>query len=187
MSSIEKSPAKRGGDASAQGAFSEAIGGDAGDGELGGDGGHAGSLGLRSIAIGGKGGRGGISKGGRGGDVIATEDNSMVAGGEGGEAAQKDGRGGRGGRNGAKALFEKGLLPQDLYNAVKDYGRGGAGGSTPQYRARKAIVHRFAEELWHISLDALGPSEVDAINKALEEKGHSWRLCITDGECEFLD
>ena len=137
-----------GGNAHAEGDYSYAEGGAAGESSrgIGGDGGNAHALGVFSIAVGGRGGRGGIWKGGPGGDAVALQDGAASYGGSGGESDQYDGRGGRGGS------------PQLLHNLIGDElarragmklpygtpntfpGRGGDALDTPQYMARRVIV-----------------------------------------------
>ncbi len=72
----------------------------------GGRGGDALASGINSTAIGGKGGGSGPGgQGGNGGNAEANEDNSFVMGGEGGESGQID-RGGKGGRGPLHVLME---------------------------------------------------------------------------------
>jgi hypothetical protein len=101
----------------------------------GGKGGDASAVGTNSTAIGGKGGGAGpYGKGGNGGDASVVGDNSFAMGGEGGEAGQYD-RPAKGGRGPLQVLMEDfpakwkeisktfGLTEED----AKKYGRGGDG------------------------------------------------------------
>jgi hypothetical protein len=104
---------------------------------LGGRGGNASAVGSKSTAIGGKGGAGGPGgHGGDGGSAEAAGDNSFAMGGEGGEAGQAN-RGGKGGRGPLHALMED---HPDKFKEISDrfgvteematvIGKGGDGGS----------------------------------------------------------
>jgi hypothetical protein len=139
-----------GGNAFAQGDYSYAEGGAAGDSGrgIGGDGGDAHAVGHSSTAVGGRGGRGGRSRGGTGGDAIALGEGAHYYGGDGGEACQYDGRGGRGGApqmlhtmfNAEFARRAAMKLPYGMPNVFP--GRGGDSPDTPQYMARRLIVER---------------------------------------------
>ena len=139
-----------GGNAHAEGDYSYAEGGTAGDSVRGpgGDGGQAHAVGRNSTAIGGNGGRGGMGKGGCGMDVVALQDDVTSYGGHGGESSQDDGRGGRGGQSpmlaemfGAEFARRAGMkLPYGAPNIFP--GRGGDTPDTPQYMARRLIVER---------------------------------------------
>lgn len=86
----------------------------------GGRGGNASAIGANSRAIGGRGGAGG--RGGHGGDGGSAEsagDNSFAMGGEGGEAGQTD-RGGRGGRGPLHVLMED--YPEKFKEISKTFG-----------------------------------------------------------------
>lgn len=141
-----------GGSAHAEGDYSYAEGGAAGDSSrgIGGDGGDAHALGAFSIAVGGRGGRGGISQGAPGGDAVAQHDGFHACyGGNGGEAAQHDGRGGRGGTAQLMQTFVGDELARRArmklpYGAPNTFpGRGGDTLDTPQYMARRLIVEKI--------------------------------------------
>ena len=141
----------KGGNAHAEGDYSYAEGGAAGDSArgVGGDGGHAHALGLLSTAIGGRGGRGGVGPGGPGGNAVAFDDHSGSYGGNGGESSQHDGRGGRGGAPQMLQIFvgaelarrAEMKLPYGTRNIIP--GRGGDTYDTPQYMARRLIVEQI--------------------------------------------
>lgn len=141
----------KGGNAHAEGDYSYAEGGQAGDSSrgVGGDGGHAHALGMLSTAVGGRGGRGGVGKGGAGGHAVALQDQSGSYGGNGGESSQHDGRGGRGGTPQMLQLFvgaelarrAEMKLPYGMRNIFP--GRGGDAPDTPQYMARRLIVEQI--------------------------------------------
>jgi hypothetical protein len=140
-----------GGNAYAEGDYSYAEGGDAGDSSrgIGGDGGHAHAVTAYSKAIGGRGGRGGIGKGGPGGNAMALQDGVACYGGNGGESAQHDGRGGRGGTPQMMRTFLDAelirraamKLPYGTPNTFP--GRGGDSPDEPQYMARRLIVEQI--------------------------------------------
>lgn len=143
-------PAK-GGNAHAEGDYSYAEGGAAGDSSrgVGGDGGHAHALGKYSIAVGGRGGRGGVGKGSPGGNAVELSEDAACYGGNGGESGQHDGRGGRGGTPqmlqvlfGAE-LARRAEMKLPYGSASTCPGRGGDGCDTPQYMARRLIVEQI--------------------------------------------
>lgn len=151
----EKIPQKaNGGNAHAEGDYSYAEGGAAGESSrgIGGDGGDAHAIGVLSTAVGGRGGRGGLSKGGPGGDAVAEQDGAASYGGNGGESAQHDGRGGRGGTPQLLSV----LLGDELarragmklpYGAPNTFpGRGGDSIDSPQYMARRLIVEKIKNQ-----------------------------------------
>lgn len=139
-----------GGNAHAEGDYSYAEGGAAGDSVtgIGGDGGHAHAVGRNSTAIAGNGGRGGVGKGGCGMDVVTMQDDVTSYGGHGGESNQYDGRGGRGGLSPMLAdmfstEFARRASMKLPYGALNTFpGRGGDTPDTPQYMARRLIVER---------------------------------------------
>ena len=92
----------------------------------GGRGGNATASGINSRAIGGKGGGSGpYGTGGAGGDAETKGENSFSMGGEGGEAGQVD-RGGKGGRGPMEVLgIPNRQLPDGTW--LWDIGKGGDG------------------------------------------------------------
>lgn len=141
----------KGGNAHAEGDYSYAEGGPAGESSrgVGGDGGHAHAVGMFSTAVGGRGGRGGVGNGSPGGNALALQDHSGSYGGNGGESTQYDGRGGRGGTPQMLHIFvgaelarrAEMKLPYGMPNMFP--GRGGDTHDTPQYMARRLIVEQI--------------------------------------------
>jgi hypothetical protein len=190
-----------GGHAEVVGDDSTAHGGDGGEGVIGdgGLGGNAAVRGDRSGAIGGKGGRGGLGPGQPGADIEVDGDNAFGAGGQGGEGYQIDGRGGRGGRaHGMELLgLERRHMRLPYGEPNNEFGRGGDGADTTQYKARRLIIEdmkrRFfrrrslpeqtVHEIWYDREIV----SVEHLNHQLGQDGHRWRVTIVDGEYEFTD
>ena len=142
----------RGGNATARGERSKAIGGDAGPtgNAPGGRGGDVDISQSGMTAVGGQGGGGGVGPGMPGMDVDDSWGNPDYAeGGMGGEANQPDGRGGRGGQAPGYEEICRALGKTPRPHMKRPYwpddedvhvGRGGDAPDTPQYKARRLIV-----------------------------------------------
>jgi hypothetical protein len=193
----------KGGNAYAEGDYSSADGGDAGDSTTGpgGDGGDAHAQGVHSVAVGGRGGRGGVGKGGSGMDALALQDNVAYYGGDGGESSQQDGRGGRGGSAQVMEVFgaefarrARMKLP---YGAPNNFpGRGGDSPDSPQHKARRLIVERIKAQYFVDHQVPAGGDDVwydrrvvplDWIVRQLDAAGHKWIVEIEDEEYVFTD
>lgn len=198
-----KKDGARGGNATAEADLSTAIGGDAGASgpEPGGRGGDARATKPAVTVVGGKGGRGGAVEGMPGMDVTdhGFGDGTIggrIEGGMGGEAPQLDGRGGRGGLTPGSAMLDL-LSGRPTRPHMKrpywddgqvEYGRGGDGQDSLQYRARRLIVEmikaeflgassHFTTEVWYDR-----SVSVDVINESLARRGMDWRVSIEDNE-----
>lgn len=198
--------AARGGNAIARGKGGRAIGGDAGPSGLA-PGGRGGDVDISTpgiTAIGGKGGGGGIVPGMPGMDITDALEGmgDYIEGGMGGEAPQPDGRGGRGGLPGGGATLADLLgitrrphmkLPFWDTGEVY-YGRGGDGGDTPQYQARRLIVELlkadllgaatyFTTDVWY-DVDS---TPCETLNTRLSELGHQWEVTMANDDYAFYD
>jgi hypothetical protein len=125
-----------------------------------------------------------------------------IYGGMGGEAPQLDGRGGRGGLAPHSALLDL-VLSQPTRPHLKrpywgdghvEYGSGGDGQDSLQYRARRLIIEMikaehlgasgyFTTQVWY-ERDAV---PLEAINAALADMKMNWRVSIDDYEYVMRD
>ena len=196
----------RGGNATARGPDALAIGGDAGPSafERGGRGGDVDISTPGMTAIGGRGGAGGMVPGMPGMDITDEHGGigSYVEGGMGGEAPQTDGRGGRGGLpGGARRLADimgiggRPHMKAPFWDTGEvQYGRGGEGGDTIQYKSRRLIIEMLKAEymcassyfttgVWY-NVEAM---TCDLLNARLGELGHCWRVTLLNQEYAFYD
>jgi hypothetical protein len=135
-------------------------------------------------------------------DGVGDATNVRVEGGMGGEAPQLDGRGGRGGLAGHSLEFNGWLRRSTRPHMGRpywgdseiEYGRGGDGKDSVQYRARRLIVEMikaeylrapnyFCTTVWY-ERDAV---PLDVINASLARRGMNWRVSITDHEYVMHD
>ena len=179
-----------GGNAHAEGDYSNAEGGIGGDSSRGpgGSGGYAHAVGTNSTAIGGGGGRGGLGPGGPGGEAVALGDGDTYYGGDGGESNQADGRGGRGATNqmlhtvfGTEYARRASLkLPYDASNNL--LGRGGDTPDTPQYKARRLIVEQIKEAYFVQHGVPTEGAAIGSVDPRLADG--DWMLAFTAKNCD---